>query len=145
MFCILYFIILIKIYIVTFLILYIFFCSMCLKWSKRNIQRKKLTGVTSNLWTIRRFLISLRRWTGSSFNPLFIINIIVFYIEMISYRLLGPRYRPKPWTIHSPTSKPFSTSMYSCFQAVLNIMLSHIKYGAPCFNYSVYICIDITG
>lgn len=43
------------------------FYSMCSRWSKKNIQKKKLTGVILNLLIIRMFLISLRRCRKVSF------------------------------------------------------------------------------
>lgn len=36
--------------------------SMYLRWSRKNTQKKKLTGVTFSSWTTKKSLISLRRW-----------------------------------------------------------------------------------
>ena len=60
--------------------------STCLRWSKKNIRRKKLIGVISSLWTTKRFLILLRRWITYSIlcSVFFIINISVLH----SYDLL---------------------------------------------------------
>lgn len=54
--------------------------SMCSRWSKKNIQKKKLTGVILNLLIIRMFLISLRRcWKVSLFSWL---NLFTDFIKI---------------------------------------------------------------
>lgn len=84
--------------------------STCLRWNKKNIQRKKLIGVISSLWTTKRFLTLLRRWTAYSVlcSVFFIINIFSAPI----WSVFGTRLYP--WHFLSSAFSKLVSSFNEC-------------------------------